>query len=80
MFSKLINKIKPGTIQANRIVTRKNANTFEVLNNHALAISGAKDIGCQLVNIGPNDLAAGTVRARRSPPLFRAPASVFLTR
>lgn len=60
--SKLINKIKPGAIPANRIVTKKTANTFEVLNNHSLAISGAKELGCQVINIGANDLAAGTVR------------------
>lgn len=61
LHSKLINKIKPGTINERRIVTKPNANTFEVMINHDLAIQGAKELGCSVINIGGTDLINGTV-------------------
>eukprot|EP01122_Echinamoeba_exundans_P003462 TRINITY_DN1355_c0_g1_i2.p1 TRINITY_DN1355_c0_g1~~TRINITY_DN1355_c0_g1_i2.p1 ORF type:complete len:703 (-),score=225.91 TRINITY_DN1355_c0_g1_i2:487-2595(-) len=60
LLCKLINKIKPGTINERRIVTKPNPNTFEVMINHDLAIQGAKELGCSVINIGGTDLINGT--------------------
>jgi hypothetical protein len=55
-----VNKVKPGTIPENQICKKKNPNTFEVTNNLGLALEGARKIGCNIVNIGPQDLANQT--------------------
>lgn len=44
----------------NKINTKSAVNQFEVNAMHGLALAGAKNIGCQVVNIGPDDLTAGT--------------------
>jgi len=56
----LINAIKPGTINEKKI--QKPRNKFDLLNLHNLAIQGAKELGLTVINIGPSDLEAGTVR------------------
>lgn len=58
--SKLLNKVVAGTVPENKINTKSAVNQFEVNAMHGLALAGAKNIGCQVVNIGPDDLTAGT--------------------
>ena len=55
--SKLLNKVTAGTVPENKINTKTPLNQFEVNAMHALALAGAKNIGCQIVNIGPDDLS-----------------------
>lgn len=56
LLCKLINGIKPGTIDERKIVTKPNMSQFEKIQNHDLAIRGARDLGCNIVNIGGMDL------------------------
>lgn len=46
-----------GTVPENKINTKTPLNQFEVNAMHSLALAGAKNIGCQVVNIGPDDLS-----------------------
>jgi len=57
----LINRIRPGTIDPKKICVKPNMNTFEISQNHMLAIEAAGKLGMTVVNIGPMDLQAGTV-------------------
>jgi hypothetical protein len=56
LLCKLINAVKPGTIDERKIVVKPNLSTFEKIQNHDLAIKGAKDLGCNIINIGGLDL------------------------
>ena len=56
LLCKLINGIKPGTIDERKIVTKPNISQFEKIQNHDLAIRGARDLGCNIINIGGMDL------------------------
>lgn len=49
-----------GTVPENKINTKSPLNQFEVNAMHGLALTGARNIGCQIVNIGPDDLSDGT--------------------
>jgi hypothetical protein len=61
--SKLLNAIKPGTINDKLICRKPNPNVYEKTQNHVLAIEGLKRLASRdVVNIGPNDLLNGTVR------------------
>lgn len=60
-FSKLINAIEPGLIDEKKIINKKNPNAYEILINHDLAIQGAIELGCSVVNIGSKDIYDGDV-------------------
>lgn len=60
-LSKLINATKPGLIDDKKIVMKKNPNAYEVMINHNLAIQGAIELGCTIVNIGSKDIYDGDV-------------------
>jgi hypothetical protein len=60
ILCKLINKIAPGIINEKLIIYKSDPSLWEININHELAIKGAKDIGCTVVNIGPEDLSRGT--------------------
>lgn len=55
LLCKLINTVKPGTIDERKIVSNPKS-VLEKIQNHELAIKGAKDIGCNIINIGGHDL------------------------
>ena len=57
--SKLINKSQPGTIDERTINKAKNLSLFQVHENLTLALNSASSIGCNIVNIGPEDLRLG---------------------
>jgi len=59
LFCRLINCIRPGTIEEKRIRLKTELSIFEMNDNHALAIAGARTIGCKIINIGPEDLTRG---------------------
>jgi len=59
LLSKFINSIREGTVDERSLCTKPNRNVFETNNNHALAISGARTLGCKITNIGPEDLTNG---------------------
>lgn len=56
LLPKLINAVKPGTIDERKICVKPDMSTFEMIQNHDLAIKGAKDLGCNIINIGGLDL------------------------
>eukprot|EP01114_Cavostelium_apophysatum_P008651 TRINITY_DN2129_c0_g1_i2.p1 TRINITY_DN2129_c0_g1~~TRINITY_DN2129_c0_g1_i2.p1 ORF type:complete len:551 (+),score=200.35 TRINITY_DN2129_c0_g1_i2:48-1655(+) len=60
LMCKFINKCFPNTINEKTIVTKPEKNIFETNINNGLSIIGAKALGCSVVNIGPDDLSAGT--------------------
>lgn len=57
--SKLINKSQPGTIDERTINKAKNLSIYQVHENLTLALNSASSIGCNIVNIGPEDLRVG---------------------
>jgi len=58
LLCKLINDAVPETIDE-RVINKKNLNTFRVVENQTLVINSAKAIGCNVVNIGSQDLIEG---------------------
>lgn len=59
--SKLINLAVPGTIDERAINTRRILNPWEKTENHTLCLNSAKAIGCNVLNIGTQDLAEARV-------------------
>jgi DNA polymerase III epsilon subunit-like protein len=63
VICKLINDAVAGTIDE-RVLNKPKAgadlNVFKKTENNTLAVNSAKSIGCNLTNVGPNDLLAGT--------------------
>jgi len=57
LLCKLVNQIKP-VIDPSKICLRP-TNTFQVGQNHTLAIEGARSLGMKMINIGPGDLKEG---------------------
>jgi hypothetical protein len=58
LLCKLINDAVPDTIDE-RVINKGKLNTFKIHENQTLAINSAKSIGCNVVNIGPQDLIDG---------------------
>lgn len=58
ILSKLINDSVPGTIDE-RVLNLKGGDTFKMTENNNLVINSAKAIGCQVINIGAQDLMEG---------------------
>ncbi|EGG17320.1 actin bundling protein [Cavenderia fasciculata] len=58
LLCKLINDSVPETIDE-RVLNKKNLNTFRVNENQVLCVNSAKAIGCSTVNIGAADLMEG---------------------
>jgi hypothetical protein len=56
VVSKLINKVEPNTINEKHLISKSDKSKFEMNINNDMAIQGAKDLGCTVVNIGGNDL------------------------
>lgn len=57
--SKLINQVAPGTINEKYIITKPGKSRFEMNINNDIAIKGAKELGCTIVNIGGDDISSG---------------------
>lgn len=60
LLCKLVNKNFPSTIPEKAMVLKQDKNKFEKNLNNELVIKAAKDLGCSVVNIGPQDLTDGT--------------------
>eukprot|EP01133_Synstelium_polycarpum_P002657 gene2657-3065_t len=58
LLCKLINDSVPDTIDE-RVLNKKNLNTFRINENQVLCVNSAKAIGCSIVNIGATDLMEG---------------------
>jgi hypothetical protein len=58
LLCKLINDAVPDTIDE-RVINKGKLNTFKIHENQTLAINSAKSIGCNVINIGPQDLIDG---------------------
>lgn len=58
LFCKLINSSQPGTIDE-RAINLGKLSLFHMNENLTLALNSAQSIGCNIVNIGPEDLQAG---------------------
>lgn len=54
----MINKSQPGTIDE-RTLNRGKLSIYQIHENLTLALNSAASIGCNIVNIGPEDLQAG---------------------
>lgn len=61
LLCKLINFAVPKTIDERAINKVKGLNNFKITENQNLVIQSAKGIGCNVVNVGPEDLKAGKV-------------------
>jgi len=59
LFCKLINLAVPDTIDERAINTKEMMNVYQKTENINLALNAAKSIGCQVVNIGAQDLIEG---------------------
>jgi len=57
IFCKLVNLAVPDTVDERALNTRSNMNIYQKTENNNLAINAAKSIGCQITNIGPQDLS-----------------------
>jgi len=55
LLCKLINDAVPETIDE-RVINKKNLNTFRITENQTLVVNSARAIGCNVVNIGNQDL------------------------
>lgn len=56
--SKMINISQTGTIDE-RTINKGKLNVYQIRENLTLAVNSAQSIGCNIVNIGPEDLQAG---------------------
>ncbi len=56
--SKLINKSQPGTIDE-RAINKTNLTIYRIHENLTLALNSSQSIGCNIVNIGPDDIYKG---------------------
>ncbi|KAK9765368.1 fimbrin [Basidiobolus ranarum] len=59
ILSKLINSASPDTIDERVLNVGRKLNTFQMTENNNLVINSAKAIGCNVVNIGSQDLIDG---------------------
>lgn len=58
VVSKMINISQSGTIDE-RTINKGKLNVYQIRENLTLAVNSAQSIGCNIVNIGPEDLQAG---------------------
>ncbi len=58
VYSKMINKSQPGTIDE-RTINKTNLTIYRIHENLTLALNSSQSIGCNIVNIGPDDLYKG---------------------
>lgn len=59
LLCKLVNFAVPSTIDE-RVINKKPKNQWEISENHVLALKSCTGIGCSVVNIGSQDMLAGT--------------------
>lgn len=59
LLNKLINSAVPDTVDY-RALNLKGLNVYKIHENHTLAINSAKAIGCNVVNVGADDLIQGS--------------------
>lgn len=59
LYCKLVNLSQPGTIDENTINKGAKLSIYQIHENLTLALNSAQAIGCNIVNIGPEDLHAG---------------------
>ena len=58
LFCKLVNKSQENTIDE-RAINKGKLSIYQIHENLTLALNSAQAIGCNVVNIGPEDLHAG---------------------
>lgn len=58
ILSKLINASVSSTIDE-RAINKGKLNTFTIHENQTLALNSASSIGCNIINIGPQDIMEG---------------------
>jgi hypothetical protein len=61
LLCKLINDAIPDTIDERVLNKGNNLNVYKMTENQLVAINSAKAIGCNVINIGPQDLIDGTL-------------------
>ena len=57
-YSKLINASVSSTVDE-RAINKGKLNTFTIHENQTLALNSASSIGCNIINIGPQDIMEG---------------------
>lgn len=57
-YSKMINFAQPDTIHE-KAINKGNLSVYQILENQTLALRSAQSIGCNIINIGPEDLRDG---------------------
>ncbi|EFA79541.1 actin binding protein [Heterostelium album PN500] len=60
LLCKLINYAVPDTIDERALNTKTGMNKYQMTENGNIVVNSAKAIGCSVVNIGANDINAGT--------------------
>ena len=58
LYSKLINSSIPNTVDE-RAINKGKLSIYTIHENQTLALNSASSIGCNIVNIGPEDLVEG---------------------
>jgi len=58
LLAKMIEATVPGTVALQKLETKR-LNAFNIISNHNITIDAAKAIGCNLINIGAEDLREG---------------------
>ncbi|KAL5007401.1 hypothetical protein ScPMuIL_016207 [Solemya velum] len=58
LLCKMVNRSVPDTIDE-RVINKANLNIYRRSENHSLVLNSASSIGCNIVNIGPDDLDTG---------------------
>jgi hypothetical protein len=56
LLADLIHEVAPGAMNLKVLSTKKNMNLFQKHENNGHVLNAAKEIGCQVVNIGSDDL------------------------
>eukprot|EP01133_Synstelium_polycarpum_P004945 gene4945-5744_t len=59
ILCKLINSIKPGTVNEQQVRMSAKLNLFEMNDNLDMCLKAARTIGCSIINIGPVDFHEG---------------------
>ncbi|ESO12477.1 hypothetical protein HELRODRAFT_105374 [Helobdella robusta] len=59
LYCKLVNNSQPGTVDERTINRAAKLSIYQIHENLNLALNSASSIGCNIINIGPDDLYAG---------------------
>jgi hypothetical protein len=62
LFCKLINRIKPGTIQEDKFHFGEGLHFLELMDNHVISLKAARSLGANVDTVDPKGLITGDAR------------------